>query len=105
MTSAASDGETVEICSTDGTKLCAQWWLTDSVDAPSVTVLVVHGVHQSGHLYRRGGTSTLVDRLCTMCLLSSVRLVRFLALDLEFQTKTKNQNTAFRWLMTLFMDL
>ena len=53
--------EHIELTSADGTKLHAQWWRSSG--APRAVVLLVHGIHQSAHLYRPDGQSTLVARL------------------------------------------
>ena len=67
---AAQKGEAKRIVSSadDGVPLAAQWWLNVHEPArPRCVVVVAHGIHQSGRLYRpeaEGGCSALVDELC-----------------------------------------
>ena len=67
---AAQEGEAKRIVSSadDGVPLAAQWWLNVHEPArPRCVVVVAHGIHQSGRLYRpeaEGGCSALVDELC-----------------------------------------
>ena len=71
MAAVAQMGKSKRIKSsaTDKVELAAQWWLNPHDPArPRCVVLVVHGIHQNGRLYRpktQGGCSALVDELCT----------------------------------------
>lgn len=60
---AAPTEEPTSIVSADGTVLHAVWWRASSKRPPTTVLLLVHGIHQSSHLYRPDGCSTLVRRL------------------------------------------
>lgn len=53
----------IELLSADGkTQLSARWWRVDQ-EPPAACVVLLHGVHQSGALYRPGGCTPLVSEL------------------------------------------